>query len=108
MMSKHTPGPWTREKGERFRHDRSAGVKAADGLFIACALDRNRYDLDDEVEANARLIAAAPELKDAAAKTVAALDMWFSVEDVASIDELLEECRRDLKGALSKARGEAP
>lgn len=62
METKHTPGPWTREKDERFKHDRSAGVKAASGQYIAAALDRNRYDLDEEVEANARLIAAAPDL----------------------------------------------
>jgi hypothetical protein len=62
MTAQHTPGPWTRIAGERFKHDHSAGVRAPDGNYIACALDRNRYDKDEEVEANARLIAAAPEM----------------------------------------------
>ena len=58
----HTPGPWTRTGDERFRHDRSAGVMGPDGTFVAAALDFNRDDRDGEVEANARLIAAAPVL----------------------------------------------
>lgn len=59
---KHTPGPWARVPDERFRHDNSAGVRDATGSYVAAALDFNRSDRDAEVEANARLIAAAPEL----------------------------------------------
>jgi len=62
MTATYTPGPWTRIAGERFKHDSSAGVKDAAGHYIACALDQNRFDRDEEVEANARLIAAAPEM----------------------------------------------
>ncbi len=58
----HTKGPWMREEGERFKHDHSAPVKSANGKHVATALDFNRFDRDEEVEANARLIAAAPEL----------------------------------------------
>jgi hypothetical protein len=65
MAAQHTLGPWTRIAGERFKHDRSAGVQGPNGLYIAAALDLNRYDRDDEVEANAALIASAPELLDA-------------------------------------------
>ncbi len=62
-MANHTPGPWSRdrERDGRFR-DESAGVRGPDNNFIAAAFDFNRTDRDDEVEANARLIAAAPEL----------------------------------------------
>lgn len=58
----HTPGPWTRQPDQRFRNDQSAGVKGPNGLYIAAALDFNRTDRDAEVEANAHLIAAAPDL----------------------------------------------
>ena len=62
---RHTPGPWTREEGERFRHDQSAGIRSANGMYVATALDFNQVDRDEEVEANARLIAAATELLEA-------------------------------------------
>jgi hypothetical protein len=62
-MAEHTPAPWTRdaERDGRFR-DETAGVRGPDGNFIAAAWDFNRTDRDAEVEANARLIAAAPEM----------------------------------------------
>ncbi len=40
----------------------SIGVTGPKGTFVAAAFDLNNYDRDPEVEANARLIAAAPEL----------------------------------------------
>lgn len=66
-MSRHTPGPWLREGntvyalmhagwrkgGEQFKNRFSAYVQA------------DRECSDDEHEANARLIAAAPELLEA-------------------------------------------
>lgn len=60
-QAQHTPGPWARTEGDRFRHDQSAGVKGPDGIYLATALDFNKYDRDAEVEANARLISAAPD-----------------------------------------------
>jgi len=65
VQPQHTPGPWSREKGQRFRHDESRGIRAANGIYIAAALDLNNYGRDAEVDANARLIAAAPGLLDA-------------------------------------------
>lgn len=74
VTATHTPGPWS-FTGEHFKHDGSAIIMspATPGSkkdkFVACALDFNRFDRDAEVEANARLIASAPdllsELKDA-------------------------------------------
>ncbi len=53
-------------KGEHFKHDHSAIIRAASGEHagepVATALDFNRFDRDEEVEANAKLIAAAPDL----------------------------------------------
>ncbi|TFZ45654.1 hypothetical protein E5C33_09265 [Stenotrophomonas maltophilia] len=55
MSSKHTPGPWTYSHGEHpnfFYIDSPSG----DVVYVTASLQ------PDHVEANARLIAAAPEL----------------------------------------------
>lgn len=66
-MSKHTPGPWETDNGDnevnyRKSHPDCITIKDATGWHIA------RVWLDGKsgtAEANARLIAAAPELLDA-------------------------------------------
>ena len=63
---KHTPGPWTDKGG-------SAGAVWAGNEFIASVYPNaqpgwdgyGRFDRQDETEANARLIAAAPDLFEA-------------------------------------------
>jgi hypothetical protein len=66
METKHTPGPWTPEFGEAYR------VRTQqDGGQVAILMNlKGRHGLagrrnGDEVAANARLIAAAPELLEA-------------------------------------------
>lgn len=61
-MSKHTPGPWT--VGTADAPSRGPRRESLDEL------SRGQYNVfplpeDDEVQANARLIAAAPELLEA-------------------------------------------
>jgi hypothetical protein len=59
-MNKHTPGPWkvgSRSNGEFYKRN----IAGADGYHVALTSSRE----DAEVEANARLIAAAPELLEA-------------------------------------------
>jgi len=63
-MSKHTPGPW-----ELKTVPTSIGKCHKIGPFNACIYVDNinsRKQSDEEMEANARLIAAAPELLEAA------------------------------------------
>jgi hypothetical protein len=56
-MSKHTPGPWTVEP---WAEDGGFGIKSPHGLWFA-----NVYPVPSHpAEANARLIAAAPEMYD--------------------------------------------
>jgi len=109
---KHTPGPWTRIAGERFRHDQSAGVTEPGGNYIAAALDRNRFDLDEEVEANARLIASAPELLaacEAQATLIRDLLKLASAEQIRDIgmQARLVNVSDQVCEALDKARGES-
>jgi len=62
MTTKHTPGPWT-ARGRIFGRLR---VQALNGRFVACILEL--IGTDDErnreaEDANARLIAAAPDMR---------------------------------------------
>jgi hypothetical protein len=69
---KHTPGPWVtddKQSGDVFRY-----VMPEDGSVLPiCRLDVDRF----ETEANARLIAAAPELLEAL-KEIVRNDPWGS------------------------------
>jgi hypothetical protein len=66
-MSKHTPGPWVA------RHDGNGGnfwLKAPNGKYIisGCGCCDSPYLPSDNPDADARLIAAAPELLEALEK----------------------------------------
>mgnify|MGYP006357519355 CR=1 FL=1 len=58
-MSKHTPGPWAISPTSRPETEFS--VADTSGMII-CRFDRWICDAEPEQDANARLIAAAPEL----------------------------------------------
>lgn len=69
-MSKHTPGPWRHEiDGPATNDMRHAVLSEHTGLWIAAtyrsgtlAEDDTSLDADQEAKANAKLIAAAPDL----------------------------------------------
>lgn len=64
-MATHTPGPYSvdTERRARWADNDAILVFAPDGKTpVAAAADFNRFDRDDEVKANARLLAAAPDL----------------------------------------------
>ena len=87
MNTKHTPGPWKfMERGLLVKSDESEVV----GTFHKA----------NKNEANARLIAAAPELL-AALERVAALDNGFGV--VTGLP--LVNAVMDARAAIAKARG---
>jgi hypothetical protein len=64
-VNKHTPGPWTLEDGEALviRGSDDGQICIANWLRGRGGLGGRRKN--DEVQANARLIAAAPDLLDA-------------------------------------------
>lgn len=62
-MTSHTPGPWGANTEQSEHHDLYARVIFDQtGHPIGTASDFNNTDRDAEVDANARLMAAAPEL----------------------------------------------
>lgn len=61
---RHTPGPWTTKCEHAQPDDRRVIYGGPNGYHVAYAADFNRFDRDAEADANARLIAAAPEMRD--------------------------------------------
>jgi hypothetical protein len=93
MKPKHTPGPWTIEKSEFGDHwVRQPGIAG----FSICLIGH------PEQEANARLIAAAPDLlfaaKDAVESCPGYVRGFHDIKDECSFCMLLKE-------AIAKAEG---
>jgi hypothetical protein len=102
-MSKHTPGPWIiwADKNERLQVGPSTNYTVAE-LY--------RTPLDGQ-DANARLIAAAPELLEAATKALGALNALHIQCDVACVVEpegeiYLRPVINALSQVIAKATGE--
>lgn len=98
--NKHTPGPWLRDD----RSGLGCDVRAASGRKVALCwgLASNnatnyRADYRAECDANAHLIAAAPELLEVAQLILA--------EDL--LDFLPEEYASKVRAAIAKATGDA-
>lgn len=87
MESKHTPGPWRIDSGGRIVNDPDHATSERD-YQIADPLERNTFA---ECRANARLIAAAPEL-------------LAACEEAAKFCPVYMQDR--LRAAIAKARGE--
>ena len=106
-IRQHTPGPW-RVKQTGFTYFRDLTILGEDWhgeeTPIASALVRNAlhpYGRADkaraEIEANARLIAAAPELLDACMSALRAL------EDNLQPGPMDEDAKEGLRAAIAKA-----
>ena len=79
-MSGHTPGPWS--QGDRLHYEDVTGPQGDLGRpLIARAIYSNGND-PDEQKANARLIAAAPELLDACQRLIKMMDEGLLVRDI--------------------------
>jgi len=93
-MSKHTPGPWEIEEHYHFGYRWISGPEHSQlAQVVWCMEDEDR---SPECEANAHLIAAAPELLEA-------LEKVFTVMN----DDMPVGLRKVCYEAIAKARGES-
>lgn len=97
---KFTPGPWRRD-------GRAIEARAFDGSWRYIC-DKVRGGSPESSDANAHLIAAAPDLYAAGEAALSAIDtVLFSHEGQTEYSELLTAFRA-LESALNKACGEPP
>jgi hypothetical protein len=108
MKSKFTPGPWRLETGQTKigdteDYDEWAEVSAyhPSGDIRICNVDMDLTDEFQESEANARLIAAAPEMY------AALKELWFFLreDDGAMVSAKFQEAINITKEAIAKAEG---
>lgn len=104
MSAKHTPGPWHLRYNGKHDGDRSVVGRSRD----ICAMDGGPSD-DMETLANARLIAAAPELLEACKAGLAMLETArrYFPESARNSDtfSLLNVTANTIKPAIAKAEG---
>jgi hypothetical protein len=105
--TKHTPGPWNAKlgqfdfgnDGERYVVHRNEDHPHSQICIVASQIERNRktpHDAEDqERDANARLIASAPDLLEA-------LEYWI---DIAQHDPKYAAWLGKARAALSKTKG---
>jgi len=118
MEAKHTKGPWTIDNGPKsldadhrlFEIHSLTGGKTNDGNVIAIVVGDifdHTVPLKNQAEANARLIAAAPDLLEACKK---AYNTLSEARDLATDDENfdptdIDDTLNKIHAACSKATG---
>lgn len=105
MTTEHTPGPWTvASNGDDGARVNAFATVAWCPTSAAFGVDGSQVISADEAEANARLIAAAPEL-------LAACEVFIEAERRAEVNGregfgLYTEAMSAARAAVAKARGE--
>lgn len=115
-MSKHTPGPWEVKSGMSCRRVEDTHGGAVTIIYNhqeyngeACGSITSQNKTDDELQANARIIAAAPELLEACE---ALLVMMGKQGGHRKLDDQLtwrandEKAEATARAAIAKAKGE--
>ena len=106
--TQHTPGPWTVEI-DRWHYDTASTVVAGSERptfpFRELLVQVGGTDVGRQ-EANTRLIAAAPELYDAAHNAAGVLIACCKPAGGCDDDHAIRHAIKTLEYALSKARGE--
>jgi hypothetical protein len=98
MSTKHTPGPWANDLPEHEQPYQDICIQAGKrGICRVWIDDAPLHDYNAEQFANARLIAAAPDL-------LAALAEYVNADPV---DEELNGRKRTARAAIAKAIGGA-
>jgi hypothetical protein len=115
LQEKHTPGPWTVTNadhvGEPTEDPSMPPYWFIDGGKCHAHESRGFHVSAYMKEADARLIAAAPELLEACQIVLAYLDkLEFGIEDNDPLREIRQRCHAPLRAALetaiSKAEGQ--
>jgi len=99
-QTQHTPGPWEYVGNTPPKNAREEGYVY--GWYVTCADDRHisvEGRTGDEAEANARLIAAAPDMLEALESLVATIDFVYRVKQEG---DTMDAARK----AIAKATGE--
>ncbi len=101
-MNKHTPGPWRLDNNTTYwkTNPYSISTRKPGVHSVAIANIPARHTISrDEALANARLIAAAPELREA---------LWAMVTSfhaVEYLDDYMKQASRKAREVLAKAEG---
>ena len=96
-MAEHTPGPWeVRGRWYIGKADDPSSLAEVKSCYTVPASN------EAEHEANARLIAAAPDLLETAEHLLSLLGARFRPEDIAVV-----RARKGLRAAIAKAKGDA-
>jgi hypothetical protein len=100
MTAKHTPGPW---EASRWR---VCGRIDTDRICVICDTAHNAKSRTPENEANARLIAAAPDLLAACQQLLKDFNqLWLDTTD-GEHGEPLDQGPNMARAAIAKATGE--
>jgi hypothetical protein len=106
METKHTLGPWNNRIEKRTRL-----ICDANGNQIAAIRPVSRYGIDGDDAANARLIAAAPDLLAASKKMLAAIEAvaneQLNLQTLESYLQALDRAEEKLRAAITKAEGQS-
>ena len=97
--TKHTPGPWHALPARTGFY-----VQSENDIIVDTADQNARYGTIDN-EANANLIAAAPELLVALEAVEIAATMGFASAEILRHDSAI---RKGIRAAIAKAKGEQP
>ena len=97
MKLKHTPGPW---RAKRFSVIKSNGYKITQNRPAGAAPEAWE-EIDKTYEANARLIAAAPEMLEALIEAYIHNNHWGS----ANYHRFSEDLEFKMKNIIEKATG---
>ena len=110
-MSEFTPGPWM-ERGHGRGGCKCGQVwsKTADRCVAATFVDTDELGMDvpdDQRRANARLIAAAPDLLEACLAAMRIQELWSPVTGDHDVEcEVLFSVKKKFEAAIAKALGE--
>lgn len=114
-MSGHTPGPWYVYRGEdgeaiaiqKFVEGDNGGTTGKGIARMPVPQGwgaKNARNTREEIDANARLIAAAPDSHEANLKIIAAFRSACAIDDDSSDDWIYDELGSVLSGAYFAAR----